>query len=434
MDNGSQALINEVEQLLSRINDYFNEDSVSLAKKYVLQENNNGFTLLTNNEADKNGNIKNVRESRGDAIIKGRIASGIRKDFYLNWIIRNYKCLHTHPDCDICLVTDESSGSKLMQIDKYGLILRPVSISKSELRLVRSMGKLDPIALQHWKYWELMFSNGKVIDELPNTINWNGIEYKWHEGLYVASISQKITRNYAQYCRYFSRLGYCTNITCKFSHDRMYLGLCDVTSSTDEVPAAHECSLQHRPNEYNLQHCTNFLFGKCKFQLGAEVALKSSGSIIEACKYSHTGTANKLYPICRAFAHTSYCFRGFKCKFLHIKACPDYYSTAICFLETCKLAHSLAPESLRDNMIHFDGIPSQDYLLPPWNEGLGSPPEQWHGLQLDSEDHGLITLATNNSHNLSPMSAAGSYMSTDESALSDEETGSEFINDDFIRF
>ncbi|AEY97762.1 FAFR079Cp [Eremothecium gossypii FDAG1] len=365
------------------------------------------------------------------------------------WPRHNWEHLQKHPENDLCVIASPGGAKRVFSIEHSGLILRPVSGSRSELSDFRRPGALSEILFQQWKLWEGRLTHYAQAEPLAPTIAWNGLAYRWQDGSYTATgVPDSYKAYYAQYCKYYSRLGYCSNKPCRYVHDRRNRGLCRSVAAGHTCATGRQCPLLHEPNEYIAEDCPAFHAGSCPHTHGAVDTFdrQRANPLLRAglCHRVHRAPPAAADHLCRPFAYTSFCFRGLQCPFLHLKLCPDFYSTGTCFILGCQLYHELPEPYCRPASLA--ALEPAMYLLPPWGQSATTPlPSVWYGLRslqqsLDEAGAaqalarlGAVALqASGNSHR---EEACSTDVSTDYSSADSLHINSdvECNNEDFVR-
>ncbi|AGO13226.1 AaceriAFR079Cp [[Ashbya] aceris (nom. inval.)] len=395
---------------------------------------------LKNPQANQEGNCQFARCSSVPSL-KGQTDT--------MWPRKSWEYLQKYPENDLCIITSHDGTKRVFSIENFGLSLHPVSFSRSELAAFRRSGALSEVLFQQWKLWEGRLTRYARTAALPSIIKWNGMEYSWQDGAYSATgLADHYKSYYAQYCKYYSRLGYCTNKPCRFVHDRRNRGLCRSASAGGSCSTGKQCPLLHEPNEYIAEDCTDFHAGSCSHTHGVEARFNRQPAHL----LQHAGICRRLHRkpppaaahVCRPFAYTSFCFRGLHCPFLHLKLCPDFYSTGTCFLQACQLHHKLPEPYYRPESLA--ALETGMYLLPPWAQLAASPlPSVWYGLrslqQSLNEAGAALAPATSTPVSLQASDASerseaySADISTDYSSLDDPDINSdvEYNDEDFVR-
>lgn len=344
-------LIEKIDDITSRIDAYFKfveSNSVKENPSWQLNESriepiqkqpNNAKSPLLNKEYNV---AIGARLSRLDEL--NRILEMV-------WL-----SVQKHPELDICWIQDDLHNYNIFQIAENGACFTPVLITKQIWERIDNPNWNFPInltELQKNKTMQVYYSSvTEQPRELRDTINVLNRTYKYRKGCFrIANVKclKKVT--FPTYCKYYIRLGYCSNPNCKYTHDYRTRALCPHYKShqNEQGCGRLDCSLSHEPNEYN-------------------------STDDKQTKREATGTGSH---ICRSFAYLGFCYRGYKCPFLHRKICPDFYAYGHCFVESCRL------DKVRSStaVLPFHSIPLEQYLLPPLLEKDGALTNgSWYGL------------------------------------------------------
>jgi len=112
-------------------------------------------------------------------------------------------------------------------------------------------------------------------------------------------------------------------LSCPFNHNPDHVAIC--THYLSDSCNRQNCTLSHKPDEYNTPVCTYYLYGNCSN---------------DDCKYTHMDVDTNAH-VCGNFALQGYCEDGKKCKFKHVFECPAFDMTGKCARKHCKLKHVL---------------------------------------------------------------------------------------------
>lgn len=370
---------------------------------------------------------------------------------------RIWDLLQNNPELDLCVVFDSLENKRIFQIHKWGTRLECVCLSTHEISVIQENlpSFLKSIALRGisqrefeaiLKWQQNIVSNDNQINEQLPKISWNGQRYHWRAASYEISIHKNNVKVFAPYCKFFAKLGICTNKSCKFVHDPRTVSICRDFFTKGTCQYGDNCRLTHSRvgSEYTVPHCERNLQGKCELTDGVEIAFSTSDLKENHCHYMHSPIVRGDYPLCRQFSHMGYCYRGMHCRFPHLWSCPDLYYTGQCFLVHCKYPHDHhSPKLLASQKVSLDAIPAGDFLLPPLN-----PRKQfmlsggWYGLRTSQQsiDVRARSSATETKYDkkMSPLQVSDD--SSSEQTLESSETSSDLsefsegeLDADFIR-
>lgn len=386
MESSSKhKLLNNLQNLVSQIDDYFDLDPHVVQKDFILRLQGNGYNIINKNEERAN-NKRNFLEG-----IQSRFED-VTASFFVVW-----DNLQNNPELDLCIVTDALCNSKIYQVYKFGLKLRCVSLSKQELdcitlhsadfhKALETKG-LTQADFEKFIEWQKRVAGPKdEFDEQVRRLKWNGCIYHNKHSTLEAFTGKKRPNVYASYCKFFTKFGFCNNINCKFTHDPRHVAICKEFYLKGTCHYGKSCSLKHSitGDEYTVPHCKYYLEEKCSFDYGAEENFgEQDQNLKECCKYVHLSQLNNEYPMCRQFSHTGFCYRGTHCKFLHLWQCPDDYTYGYCILQNCKYVHhNMQQGTVAKSLVPLEDISANGYLLPPvFGLKKEAVPGVWYGLR-----------------------------------------------------
>ncbi|SCU77623.1 LAFA_0A02586g1_1 [Lachancea sp. 'fantastica'] len=383
-----KELLEKLEKLNHEINEYFDLDLERAKKRFRLVRYGTKLAVV-DKIAEKTAAIDNWR-------LNLRTNFGIAESRFR----KIWEALQNNMELDLCAVKDSLGNMRIFQVQKLGATVENVSLSCNEIKAIdenfeefKSTLQALNVSEQSYRdylHWLRVLCGGwsDVYEQLPKIV-WNHNKYQWVGNTYRVSVAPRNMNSYAAYCKFFARLGVCTNSNCRFAHDPRTVSICRDFFTTGHCKYGDNCRLTHPPgNEYVLPDCPKHAVGECEFEVGAEQEFKIQKSTEprKHCQYVHTKTRDSRYPICRQFAHIGYCYRGLSCLFPHLMKCPDAHYTQRCFLMHCKYPHSENENPPRDPVcLSLAEIPIEKYLLPPLRKkdsrttSITAP--SWYGLR-----------------------------------------------------
>lgn len=441
-DIGKTELLAKLERLDQEINDYFDLtlDKARLRYKRVGRGNK---VKVVDKIQEKRVAVQKWRDS-----VKTDYETAVTK------FKRAWDLLQNNPELDLCAVTDNLGNSRIFQVHKLGAVLENVSLTNLEvsalkqhdtefLRTLASMGasKEDYDGFLEWQV-NILGRSATLYEQLPK-VYWNSYKYQWSKNSYRICATAKNLGSYATYCKFFSKLGICTNANCKFVHDPRNVAACKDFLASDNCKYGSKCRLSHKlGNEYVTPHCKDFAQRSCKFERGAEQWTQSrEQDSAVCCRYIHSTIVNSSYPVCRQFAHMGFCYRGLHCKFPHYLECPDSNYTSTCFLNHCKFPH-IEREVLPDERaVALIDIPSSCLLLPPAREkDHRAPNSSWYGLRTKQQSINIkdgpgekFTTEAVPALQLEPGSSTDDVSSSEVSSTGSSDISSDELDADFIK-
>ncbi|CEP63635.1 uncharacterized protein LALA0_S08e07140g [Lachancea lanzarotensis] len=378
-DLTQKELLEKLENLNHEITEYFDLNVEKAKKRFKLVRYGTKLVVV-DRIAEKKVAIDNWRQ-------KLRTNYGIAESRFR----KIWEALQNNMELDLCAVRDSLGNLRIFQVQKLGVLLENVSLSRNEIKAIdQNFNEFKSKTLQELNVSEESYRDymnwlrslcgdwSDVFEQLPK-IEWNSCKYQWVGNAYRLSVIPRNINNYAVYCKFYARLGVCTNSNCRFVHDPRTISICKDFLTTGRCNYGDNCRLTHGTgNEYVLPDCPEFAAGDCKFESGAE---QSSHDKHTHCQYIHTKARSYGYPICRQFAHIGFCYRGLACPFPHAMECPDASYTSRCFLAHCKYAHSGQNRAC----LALTKIPLENYLLPPLRKKdprtTSTTAPAWYGLR-----------------------------------------------------
>ncbi|SCU83190.1 LADA_0C10066g1_1 [Lachancea dasiensis] len=363
-----------------------------------------------------------------------------------------WDALQNNPELDLCTVTDRLGNTRAFQIQKLGISLENVSLSKHEISALgsnteefklklRQMNLTEESYLSFLRWQEnICGASSEIYEQLPK-LTWNNYRYQWVGNGYRVTIASRNLNSYAAYCKFYCKLGTCTNQSCKFLHDATKVSVCRDYLTTGTCKYGQRCRLTHTGgSEFVWPQCRKFAEQKCEFQLGAEASLHANET---RCLFFHSENVNLRFPTCRQFAHMGYCYRGLSCPFPHFLECPDSTYTPECFLIHCKYPHRQQNHEITPSSVPLTQIPCEAYLLPPLRkrDPLLASGTSWYGLRPATQPGMARTNAYSDNGKMSemttlnlPVSSSDEDESTTTSSESPESSFSgDELNADFIK-
>ncbi|SCU90434.1 LANO_0D08746g1_1 [Lachancea nothofagi CBS 11611] len=383
MGLSKEELLNSLDDLNQEIDDYFELSLEKAKERYRLVRYGPKIKVI-DKIAEKNAAVRNWK-------------SGIRTNYSLSEsrFRKIWESLQNNPELDLCTVADRLGNIRLFQIQKLGAILENVSLSVNEVTVLeenfqrfrdtlKSMNVREETFRSFLQWQKGLCGEAEIFEQLPK-LTWNNYKYQWTGNAFRVCIPTRNLSVYTAYCKFYTKLGVCTNPSCKFVHDPRNVSICKDFLTTGRCRYGQNCRLTHsQGNEYVQPHCKKFTEHNCEYEVGSEtqpigtqpIGTQPHETQPEAltCRYIHSQTMNLQYPLCRQFAHMAFCYRGRYCQFPHLMECPDWRSSGQCFLVHCKYPHRELSEvhpitasaaTLPSKTCSLLDIPNEAYLLPP---------------------------------------------------------------------
>ncbi|SCV03352.1 LAMI_0H07470g1_1 [Lachancea mirantina] len=416
------TLLSKIAFLCDQIDEYFDLDLSSAHEKYQLQNRGNSTVLINAAAIAKE---KRVKWLRGIHVSY----DAAERQFFRCWDL-----LQNNPELDICLVKDSLGNARLFQIHKLGSQLECVCLTQNELGCLRNgytgfltaleKRRIAPESFENFVLWQDTLASGGVeyTEQIPRLF-WNKTGYRLEEHCYrVASANAKRLKNFAVYCKFFTRRGFCSNTRCQFVHDPRTISVCQDFYTSGSCPFGDKCRLSHSEpgTENTVPHCKEFLEGRCKYDVGLE-----GGSA--CCRFLHSTHVKRDYPICRLFAFSGFCYRGAHCPFRHLWECPDFSNSGVCFLELCRYEHTQRASYLTP-LLRID---AREYLLPHLTAGK-SHEGSWYGLRTKQQSIDVKSRMSNST--TSPLEKESSHVVLPVENSSDEQDSGSETETDFDEF
>ncbi|CUS20740.1 LAQU0S01e13608g1_1 [Lachancea quebecensis] len=441
-DTGKAELLSQLERLDQEINDYFDLTLDRARTRYKRVGRGNKVKVV-----DK------VQE-RKIAVQKWR--DSVKTDYETTILRfrRAWDLLQNNPELDLCAVTDNLGNSRIFQVHKLGAALENVSLTTLEiltlkqhdaefLQVLASMGTSKE-GYESFLEWQtnMLGRNATLCEQLPK-VYWNSHKYQWSKNSYRICASVKSLSSYATYCKFFSKLGMCTNANCKFVHDPRNVTACKDFLASGNCKYGSKCRLAHTiGNEYVTPYCKAFVQHACNFERGAEQWTQSreQESAI-CCRYIHSSAVDPSYPVCRQFAHMGFCYRGLHCKFPHYLECPDSNYSSNCFLNHCKYPHIVHKNLPDKDAVALVDIPPSCLLIPPAREKDHKlPSSSWYGLRTKQQSINVkdgsgekFTAETVPALQLEPTSSTEDVSTSEVSSTESSDISSDELDADFIK-
>lgn len=359
MDNFT---LKSVESLIHNIDSYFELNDITLKGSYILSETeNNTFKVTRKNSIEP---TERVYSSDYNLCIGKRLGDKYEVKKLVDKIVTSTM---THSELDLCYIEDSLGNCNIFQIHGYGASFSPILLSNQLLLKVKESEYMLDTDLERIHADESMIKNyipDKEPRELSDNLGLLKRRYTYRAGSFAFS-STKVAKKliFPSYCKFYMRLGYCSNPNCKKTHDPRTKSFCKHLARIGRCDQPN-CKLSHELNEYIASDEISNQHDTSNYNFISQAPLAKKQSVDN-------------YPICRPFAYLGYCFRGSACKFRHSHLCPEFYSYGVCNAPKCPLKHLRSEVTITS----LQNIPMEDYLLPPLQESEGVLDHgRWFGL------------------------------------------------------
>ena len=249
-----EQLLRQLDDLDREVSNYFGFDLEKAKSQYKLVRDGTKIRVV------------DLLQEKEEAISKWRTSRKVGHAAAVARFQRIWDLLQNNPELDLCVVTDDLKNSRIFQIHKLGAVLENVSLSTLEVaalleenesfsQMLVSMN-ITTEDFNSFLKWQTQLSGDitVIFEQLPK-VYWNNHKYKWRGNSYNLCTPAKRLGTFAAYCKFYNKLGICTNANCKFVHDPRNVTVCKDFLATGTCKYGESCRLKHSTgNEYVTPH------------------------------------------------------------------------------------------------------------------------------------------------------------------------------------